>query len=63
VPEGIEFASVDAATGQLATANCPRVVNEAFIAGTAPTRSCDVHAGGFGSILSKLGGLFRRIVR
>ena len=62
-PEGIEFASIDADTGQLATPDCPRVVNEAFLPGTAPTKSCEVHGGGVGSILSRLGGLFRRVIR
>jgi penicillin-binding protein 1B len=61
--EGIEFASVDAETGQLATAACPRVLSEAFLTGTVPTRTCELHGGGMGSILSRLGGLFRRVIR
>ena len=35
---GVEFATIDADTGQLATPNCPRVVQEAFLAGTRPDR-------------------------
>ena len=62
-PDGIEFVSIDAETGQLATPNCPRVVSESFISGTAPTKSCEVHGGGVGSILSRLGGVFRRVFR
>jgi membrane carboxypeptidase/penicillin-binding protein len=63
-PEGIEFVSIDAETGQLATPNCPKVATEAFIAGTVPVDRCSIHGGGgIGSILSKLGGLFRRVVR
>ena len=62
-PAGIEFASIDAETGQLATPNCPRVVTESFMTGTVPTKSCEVHGGGVGSILSRLGGLFRRVIR
>jgi penicillin-binding protein 1B len=63
-PDGIEFVSIDAETGQLATPNCPKVATEAFIAGTVPVDRCSIHGGGgIGSILSKLGGLFRRVVR
>jgi hypothetical protein len=54
---------VDAETGQLATAGCPRVLNEAFLTGTVPTQTCEVHGGGMGTILSRLGGLFRRVIR
>jgi hypothetical protein len=61
--EGVEFASVDAETGQLATASCPRVLDEAFLTGTVPSRTCEIHGGGMGSILSRLGGLFRRVIR
>jgi penicillin-binding protein 1B len=63
VPPGIEFVNIDPDTGQLATSNCPRVFNEAFLPGTAPTRSCELHAGGITSLFSRIGGLFRRIVR
>jgi penicillin-binding protein 1B len=62
-PEGVEFVSIDAETGQLATPSCPKVVSEAFLAGTAPTQSCEVHGGGFGSFLGRLSGLLRRVVR
>ena len=59
-PPGIVFASIDKDTGQLATANCPRVFQEAFLAGTEPAQSCSQHGGGF---LSIFGNLFRGIVR
>jgi penicillin-binding protein 1B len=61
--EGIVFAAIDPDTGQLATPNCPKTIDEAFLEGTLPDRTCELHGGGFGSILSRLGGLFRRIVR
>jgi penicillin-binding protein 1B len=59
-PSGIVFASIDKDTGQLATPSCPRVFQEAFLAGTEPQQSCSQHGGGF---LSIFGGLFRGIVR
>ena len=43
VPEGISFVDIDAATGKLAQPSCPRVIHEAFVAGTEPTQSCDLH--------------------
>ncbi len=43
VPEGITFANIDADTGKLATPFCPKVLNEAFLAGTEPTGTCELH--------------------
>ena len=43
VPDGIEFANIDANTGKLATPDCPTVVSEAFINGTQPTEICELH--------------------
>jgi penicillin-binding protein 1B len=43
VPGGITFADIDAETGKLATPTCPKVINEAFLSGTEPTRTCDLH--------------------
>lgn len=43
VPDGVTFADIDKVTGQLATSNCPVVINEAFLAGTEPTQHCEVH--------------------
>ncbi len=45
-PEGIVTAEVDAETGQLATANCPKVRNQVFISGTQPVEVCQLHGGG-----------------
>jgi penicillin-binding protein 1B len=43
VPEGIDVASIDGETGRLDN-GCPDPVEEYFIAGTAPTEHCTVHA-------------------
>jgi membrane carboxypeptidase/penicillin-binding protein len=42
-PEGISFAEIDRDTGKLATPTCPRVLSEAFLAGTEPTAICELH--------------------
>ena len=60
VPPGIVFADIDKDTGQLATAECPKVFREAFLAGTEPQESCEVHGS---NVLERLGGFFRRIIR
>ena len=46
-PPGIAIAAIDPETGQLATANCPRIINLPFLSGTAPTAVCSRHSGGF----------------
>jgi penicillin-binding protein 1B len=43
VPEGIGFAPICAATGKLAAAHCPKIISEAFLAGTEPTEECLLH--------------------
>jgi membrane carboxypeptidase/penicillin-binding protein len=43
VPEGITFLDIDRDTGLVAGPLCPRVFNEAFIAGTEPTETCQLH--------------------
>ena len=43
VPGGIVFVEIDAQTGKLAAANCPKVISESFIAGTEPREVCDLH--------------------
>jgi penicillin-binding protein 1B len=43
-PTGIVFADIDRDTGKLATAACPRVFREAFLAGTEPTETCPLHS-------------------
>jgi penicillin-binding protein 1B len=45
VPSQITFADIDADTGQLATASCPRTFHESFIAGTEPGAFCELHHG------------------
>jgi membrane carboxypeptidase/penicillin-binding protein len=62
VPGGVVFADIDKDTGQLATAACPRVFREAFLEGSEPTETCGVHGSGL-NVFSKLGGLFRNILR
>jgi penicillin-binding protein 1B len=48
IPDGIVTAQIDNATGQLATGTCPAdaVRTEYYLAGTAPTQFCPLHAGG-----------------
>ena len=45
-PDGIVTAEIDADTGQLATANCPKTRSEVFLAGTQPIETCSLHGGG-----------------
>ncbi|MGH9221550.1 MAG: penicillin-binding transpeptidase domain-containing protein, partial [Vicinamibacterales bacterium] len=42
-PEGVSFVEIDRDTGKIATPTCPRVTNEAFIAGTEPLDICELH--------------------
>lgn len=42
-PEGVSFVEIDRDTGLLALPTCPRVVQEAFAAGTEPRLFCDLH--------------------
>jgi penicillin-binding protein 1B len=48
VPENVTFVSVDHDTGDLPTPYCPRVLTEAFLVGTEPTRMCELHREGGG---------------
>ncbi len=43
VPDGIDFADIDRDTGKLSLPSCPRTFREAFLAGTAPTETCELH--------------------
>ncbi|MBM3770673.1 MAG: PBP1A family penicillin-binding protein [Acidimicrobiia bacterium] len=43
VPDGIAFVDIDPETGKLASTDCPRVIAEAFLEGTEPTETCDLH--------------------
>lgn len=42
-PGNITWVEIDRDTGKLATAGCPRVMREAFLAGTEPTEACELH--------------------
>ena len=42
-PEGVSFVDVDPDTGKIAAPACPRVLREAFAAGTEPSEVCELH--------------------
>jgi penicillin-binding protein 1B len=42
-PDGVSFIEIDRDTGKIATPACPRVTNEAFLAGTEPLGICELH--------------------
>ncbi|NVN98907.1 MAG: PBP1A family penicillin-binding protein [Geobacteraceae bacterium] len=44
-PEGVLKLTIDPANGYLANSECPKKVEEFFIAGTEPEKSCDKHGG------------------
>lgn len=50
-PDGIVTVEVDAETGELATAACPKVRSEVFISGTQPVQLCHLHSRG-GTVIS-----------
>lgn len=45
IPSGIEMATIDPASGGLATPACPRTVKLPFLIGSAPTQLCPLHGG------------------
>ncbi|HVN29795.1 MAG TPA: penicillin-binding transpeptidase domain-containing protein, partial [Candidatus Binataceae bacterium] len=49
IPSGIEMASIDPASGGLATPACPRTMRLPFLLGTVPTQQCPLHGGVFAS--------------
>ena len=51
-PPGITSIQIDPATGQLATAACPKVQTEYFIDGTQPVEMCQLHGGGATQVAS-----------
>lgn len=51
-PDGVTTVEVDADTGQLATAACPKVRTEVFIAGTEPLEACRLHGGKGGTVIT-----------
>jgi len=44
-PPGLVHATVDPASGELATTRCPAVIEELFLAGHAPAATCHLHSG------------------
>ena len=42
-PPEVMFITIDRDTGKLAQPACPRVINEAFLTGTAPAEACELH--------------------
>jgi len=42
-PAGVSFVDIDRDTGKIAQPGCPRVLREAFAAGTEPTDVCELH--------------------
>lgn len=42
-PKGIQMAVIDPKTGYLATPECPKTFNEAYLEGTAPKKTCPEH--------------------
>jgi penicillin-binding protein 1B len=45
-PAGVVGVQIDPASGQLATAACPKVRTEYFVEGTQPVEMCQLHGGG-----------------
>jgi penicillin-binding protein 1B len=42
-PDGVSFVEIDRDTGKTATPICPRLSTEAFLSGTEPLASCELH--------------------
>ena len=61
VPPGVTLATIDPATGFLATTACPDRLEEAFVAGTEPTGTCPIHPGAAVARPGERGGLIRWI--
>jgi penicillin-binding protein 1B len=55
-PEGVDIVSIDKASLLLSDATCPESFNAAFLAGTAPTETCD-HPAEHRNLLQKIFGL------
>ena len=58
-PTGLESATIDPESSELATANCPTTQQEVYVAGSAPTQFCELH-GGHG-IVSSTGSFLSHI--
>jgi len=55
VPDGVSFATIDPESGKLAGPDCPKTVNESFLAGSEPTEECPLHKRGGLSFLWPFG--------
>jgi penicillin-binding protein 1B len=55
-PEGVDIVSIDSVSNLLSDASCPASFNAAFLAGTAPTETCD-HPAERRNLLQKIFGL------
>jgi penicillin-binding protein 1B len=55
-PEGVEIVSIDSVSNLLSDASCPTSFDAAFLAGTAPTETCD-HPAEHRNLLQKIFGL------
>jgi penicillin-binding protein 1B len=55
-PEGVDFVSIDSVSNLLSDASCPASFDAAFLAGTAPTETCD-HPAEHRNLLQKIFGL------
>jgi penicillin-binding protein 1B len=47
MPSGMTTAVIDPETGELATADCPKTLDEVFVVGTTPSVLCHLHGGFF----------------
>jgi penicillin-binding protein 1B len=55
-PDGIEVVALDKVTNLLSNDTCPESYNAAFLAGTAPTDTCD-HGADHRNLIQKIFGL------
>ena len=60
-PDGVQTATIDTESLELATPNCPETRDEVYVAGSAPTQICELHGGhgplnAAGSFLSHIFG-------
>ncbi|HXG52995.1 MAG TPA: PBP1A family penicillin-binding protein [candidate division Zixibacteria bacterium] len=44
-PPGVKLVDIDPISGQIATANCPSTIREAFLEGEEPVATCPLHPG------------------
>jgi penicillin-binding protein 1B len=56
MPDGIQVVAIDSVSNLLSDATCPASFNAAFLAGTAPTETCD-HPADHRNVLQRIFGL------